>query len=68
MSKDKSIKIFFAVIGTLFLTSIIVGLVSTIGTTSKPNVFDCWSLINVVMFILACHISIEWIKDLFRDE
>lgn len=68
MNKKESIKIFFALVGTGYLISIIVGLISIVGTTSEAKTYDWWSVINFVVLVYACHISIEWIKDLFNDQ
>ena len=68
MSKDKSIKIFFALLGTIYLVFVIVGAIAIVGTSNEPTTYTWWSVVSTFMFIISCHISIEWIKDLFRDE
>ena len=62
------LKIVLALIGAGYLVSIIIGITLGIGHTAEPSEFTWWDAVSVLFMFLAFHWSIEWIKDLFKED
>jgi hypothetical protein len=66
--KRTALTVFLALIGTGYIIYVIVSGVSLVGTTLEPTYLTWWSFGNFMLFLLSFHWSIEWIKNLFKDE
>lgn len=62
------LKVFLALMGIGYIVGVIVAIVIEVGQVSEPSEFTWWDAISVSLMFLAFHWSIEWIKDLFKDD
>lgn len=62
------LKVVLAFIGIGYIISIIIGIVTQVGHTSEPSEFTVWDAVSVAFIFLAFHFSIQWIKNLFKED
>lgn len=66
--KSDNVRIFFGVLGVIYILFILVSSAAIVGTTAKADEFTWADFISFILFLLSFHVAIQWVKEVFKDD